>query len=100
LEKFSFTETQDNTLSKEERVTLPIKRGFYSFFISLSYKLNTVMGGTPVNIEGGIPRQGSFAFMKRVPEEGDKKAAMDMLYGGFMDEPEDKKRGRRRRRNI
>jgi len=91
LEKFSFTQTADNTLSKEERVTLPIKRGFYSFFISLSYKLNTVMGGTPVNIEGGIPRQGSFAFMKRVPEEGDKKAAMDMLYGGFMDEQEDKK---------
>ena len=58
LEKFSFTQTQDNTLSNEERVTLPIKRGFYSFFISLSYKLNTVMGGTPVNIEGGIPRQG------------------------------------------
>ena len=91
LEKFSFTQTADNTLSNEERVTLPIKRGFYSFFISLSYKLNTVMGGTPVNIEGGIPRQGSFVFMKRVPEEGDKKGAMDMLYGGFMDEPEDKK---------
>ena len=52
LEKFSFTQTADNTLSNEERVTLPIKRGFYSFFISLSYKLNTVMGGTPVNIEG------------------------------------------------
>ena len=90
LEKFTFIKTQDNNLAEEERETLPIKRGYYSFFISLSYKLNTVMGGTPVNIEGGIPRQGSFAFMKRVPEEGDKKAALDMLYGGFMDEPEEK----------
>ena len=90
LDKFNFTQTQDNTLQDEERETLPIKHGYYSFFISLSYKLNTVMGGTPVNIEGGIPRQGSFNFMKRVPEEGDKKAAMDMLYGGFMDEPEEK----------
>ena len=90
LDKFIFTSTQDNNLKPEERDTLPIKRGYYSFFISLSYKLNTVMGGTPVNIEGGIPRQGSFAFMKRVPEEGDKKAAMDLLYGGFMEEPEDK----------
>lgn len=53
------------------------------------------MGGTPVNIEGGIPRQGSFNFMKRVPEEGDKKAAMDMLYGGFMDEPEEKMKSRK-----
>ena len=89
LEKFNFTSSKDNNLPNEERETTPIKRGYYSFFISLSYKLNTVMGGTPVSIEGGIPRQGSFSFMKRVPEEGDKKAAMDSLYGENLDEPEE-----------
>ena len=88
-DKFNFTSTKDNNLPNEERETTPIKRGYYSFFISLSYKLNTVMGGTPINIEGGIPRQGSFAFMKRVPEEGDKKAAMDLFYGSNLDEPEE-----------
>ena len=88
-DKFNFTSTKDNNTPNEERETTPIKRGYYSFFISLSYKLNTVMGGTPISLEGGIPRQGSFVFMKRVPEEGDKKAAMDLLYGGNLDEPEE-----------
>ena len=91
LEKFKFTNTKENDLKEEERITLPINHGYYSFFISLSYKLNTVLGGTPVNIDGGIPRQGSFFFMKRVPEEGDKKAALDMLYGGLGDDKEEKK---------
>ena len=87
LDKFNFTCTKDNNTPNEARETTPIKRGYYSFFISLSYKLNTVMGGTPVSLEGGIPRQGSFVFMKRVPEEGDKKAAMDSLYGENFEEP-------------
>ena len=90
IEKFNYTTTQDNSLSEEERGSLPIKRGYYSFFISLSYKLNWVMGGTPVDIQGDSNRKGSFTFMKRVPDEGDQKGAMNMLYGGFIDEPEEK----------
>ena len=90
LEKFNYKTTQDNSLSEEERGSLPIKRGYYSFFISLSYKLNWVMGGTPVDIQGDSNRKGSFTFMKRVPDEGDQKGAMNMLYGGFIDEPEEK----------
>ena len=71
---------------------LPISHGYYSFFISLSYKLNTVMGGTTVIMQNGILRQGSFTFIRKVPEEGDKQGAMDMLYGGFEDvETNDKK---------
>ena len=90
IEKFNYTTTQDNSLSEEERGSSPIKRGYYSFFISLSYKLNWVMGGTPVDIQGDSNRKGSFTFMKRVPDEGDQKGAMNMLYGGFIDEPEEK----------
>ena len=90
-EKFNFTTTQDNTLTEQERDTLPINRGYYSFFISLSYKLNAVMGGTPVDIEGKPDRKGSFNFMKRVPDEGDQKGAFNNIYGDFVDETEDKK---------
>ena len=90
IEKFNYKTTQDNSLSEEERGSSPIKRGYYSFFISLSYKLNWVMGGTPVDIQGDSNRKGSFTFMKRVPDEGDQKGAMNMLYGGFIDEPEEK----------
>ena len=67
--------------SNEE--SIPISHGYYSFFISLSYKINSVMGGTPIVLENNVVKQGSFGFMYRVPDDGDKKAAMDMLYGGF-----------------
>ena len=72
-DKFKITETNS------------ITHGYYSFLISLSYKLNTVMGGATVIMKNAILRQGSFTFIAKVPEEGDKRAAMDMLYGGLDD---------------
>ena len=74
-EKFKFS----------NEISTPITHGYYSFFISLSYKINTVLGGTPIIIKNELKRQGSFSFIAKVPEEGDKKAAMDLLYGGFDD---------------
>ena len=66
-------------------ISTPIDHGYYSFFISLSYKINTVVGGTPIIINNNLSRQGSFTFVVKVPEEGDKKGALNMLYGGFDD---------------
>ena len=75
-----YTNEEDKfKLTGEE--TKPINHGYYSFLISLSYKINTVMGGETVTIPNGVLRQGSFIFIAKVPEEGDKRAAMDMLYG-------------------
>ena len=75
--------------NKEEKfkfindISTPITHGYYSFFIGLSYRINTVLGGTPIIISNNLTRQGSFSFIAKVPEEGDKKAAMDLLYGNF-----------------
>ena len=75
--------------NKEEKfkfindISTPITHGYYSFFIGLSYRINTVLGGTPIIISNNLARQGSFSFIAKVPEEGDKKAAMDLLYGNF-----------------
>ena len=75
--------------NKEEKfkfindISTPITHGYYSFFIGLSYRINTVLGGTPIIMSNNLARQGSFSFIAKVPEEGDKKAAMDLLYGNF-----------------
>ena len=73
--------------NKEEKIKLSeeastISHGYYSFFISLSYKINTVIGGKPIVVDDKPLKQGSFAFIAKVPEEGDKKAAANLLYGG------------------
>ena len=71
--------------NKEEKIKLSeetsISHGYYSFFISLSYKINTVIGGTPVSLNNTLLKQGIFTFISRVPEEGDKRGAHDLLYG-------------------
>jgi len=81
------TNSEDKFKFANETVANPISHGYYSFFVSLSYKINTALGGTPIVMTNNITaRQGSFSFIARVPEEGDKKAAMSLLYGGFDDE--------------
>ncbi len=79
-----YTNKEDKFKLTEE-ISLPITHGYYSFFISLSYKINTVVGGTPIIVNNNLSRQGSFLFIVKVPEEGDKKGAVNMLYGGFDD---------------
>ena len=63
----------------KNNISNPISHGYYSFFISLSYKINTALGGTPVVLKNNsITRQGSFSFMAKPPED-----AMSSLYGHF-----------------
>ena len=65
--------------TKDISISNPISHGYYSFFISLSYKINTVLGGTPVILKNNTTtRQGSFSFMAKPPEN-----AMNSLYGFF-----------------
>ena len=81
------TNSEDKFKFANETISHPISHGYYSFFVSLSYKINTALGGTPIVMTSNTTaRQGSFSFIARVPEEGDKKAAMSLLYGGFEDE--------------
>jgi hypothetical protein len=66
-----------------EGISIPISHGYYSFFISLSYKINTVIGGKPIVVNNNLLKQGIFTFRTKVPEEGDKKAAANLLYGFY-----------------
>ena len=61
--KDSFFFTSGNTLN----------RGYNSFLISLSYKINTIIGGDPLRINDTLSREGSISFINRaqpfVPKE-------------------------------
>ena len=75
-----YTNSEDKyKLNNKENISNPISHGYYSFFISLSYKINTALGGTPVDLKNNtIARQGSFSFMAK-PKEN----TMSSLFGYF-----------------
>ena len=60
-------------------------RGYISFLISLSYKINTIIGGDPLRINNTLSREGSISFITRTaPFVG--KEEINEFYG--MDEDE------------
>jgi hypothetical protein len=72
--------------------------GYIAFLYSLSYKLNTIVGGDPLKINGTLSREGSMTFMTRATpfvgkEEIDNYYGMDSneLYDEVEDETDDKK---------
>ena len=48
----------------------PISHGYISFFANLCYKINTVIGGTPLKVNKNPSTEGSFEFIYN-PEERD-----------------------------
>ena len=72
--------------------------GYIAFLISLSYKLNTIVGGEQLKINGTISREGSMTFMTRATpfvgkEEIDNFYGMDSneIYEEVVEENEDNK---------
>ena len=60
-------------------------KGYISFLISLSYKINTIIGGDPLRINNTLSREGSISFITRTaPFVG--KEEINEFYG--MDEDE------------
>ena len=60
-------------------------RGYIAFLISLSYKINTIIGGEPLRINNTLSREGSISFITRTaPFVG--KEEINEFYG--MDEDE------------
>ena len=60
-------------------------RGYIAFLISLSYKINTIIGGDPLRINNTLSREGSISFISRAaPFVG--KEEINEFYG--MDENE------------
>jgi len=57
-----------------------INHGYIAFLVSLSYKLNTIVGGEPLKINDTISREGSMTFITRdTPFVG--KEEIDNFYG-------------------
>ena len=55
-------------------------RGYIPFLLSLSYKLNTIVGGEPLKINNTLSREGSMTFVTRAtPFVG--KEEIDSFYG-------------------
>ena len=70
ISKLKATETSSNdTDTKKECFVYSsgntIKKGYISFFISLAYKINTVIGGDPLRINDTLSREGSISFINR-----------------------------------
>ena len=69
----------DKTKFKYEKGNMT-NHGYIAFLISLSYKLNTIVGGVPLKINGTISREGSMTFITRAtPFVG--KEEIDNFYG-------------------
>ena len=74
--------TKDRFLYKSGNTT---SRGYIAFLISLSYKINTIIGGDPLRINNTLSREGSISFITRTaPFVG--KEEINEFYG--MDEDE------------
>ena len=54
--------------------------GYLSFLISLSYKINIIIGGEPLKINNTISREGSISFMTRTAPPVEKEE-IDAFYG-------------------
>ena len=73
---------KDRFLYKSGNTT---SRGYIAFLISLSYKINTIIGGDPLRINDTLSREGSISFITRTaPFVG--KEEINKFYG--MDEDE------------
>ena len=60
-------------------------RGYIAFLISLSYKINTIIGGEPLRINNTLSREGSISFITRTaPFVG--KEEINEFYGMEEDE--------------
>ena len=61
--------------------------GYIAFLISLSYKINAIIGGTPLKINGNLNQEGSISFMNKSNNGGElqnSKEEIDMLFSMIM----------------
>ena len=60
----------ENKFKFKKKNSNPISHGYISFFANLCYKINTVIGGTPLKVNKNPSTEGSFEFIYN-PEERD-----------------------------
>ena len=75
-----YTNNEDKFKFENKDISNNISHGYISFLISLSYKINTVIGGTPLAINTNPSTEGSFEFLPKANDDNDKMEEMNMLY--------------------
>ena len=61
-------------------ISTDISHGYISFLISLCYKINTVIGGTPLEVNTNPSTEGSFEFIPKCNEENNQLNTMNLLH--------------------
>ena len=91
ISKLKITEESDNSDENKNERRFSYKsgntttRGYIAFLLSLSYRINTIIGGEPLKINNTLSREGSMSFITRAaPFVG--KEEINEFYG--MDEDE------------
>ena len=86
-----YTNTEDKFQFHNKDISNNISHGYTSFLISLSYKINTVIGGTPLGVNSNPSTEGSFEFLPKGNDDNDNMDTMNMLYNIDDENEKDKK---------
>ena len=89
--KFKFNATGNNT-----------PHGYYPFLVSLSYKINSIIGGTPLKLNNTYSREGSISFMTRTGpvELGNAYNSLYSLGAEFLESKDKDKDDKAKEMNI
>ena len=79
----------ENKFKFKKKNSNPISHGYISFFANLCYKINTVIGGTPLKVNKNPSTEGSFEFIYN-PEERD---IWNEDAGAYKNKEEEEERG-------
>ena len=82
--KFKFKKKESN----------PISHGYISFFVNLCYKINTVIGGSPLKVNKNPSTEGSFEFIYNPEEDNDKRNIWNENVGVDNNKEEEEEKGK------
>ena len=68
----SHVNNEDKFKFRNNEISSDISHGYTSFLISLCYKINTVIGGTPLGLNSNPANEGSFEFTQIPDNESEK----------------------------
>ena len=85
----SHISNEDKFKFMNKEISSDISHGYKSFLINLCYKINTVIGGTPLGVNFNISTEGSFEFTKTVEKNNDKSFDIN-YFNDFENENKDK----------
>ena len=75
----SHINNEDKFKFMNKEISSDISHGYKSFLINLCYKINTVIGGTPLGVNFNISTEGNFEFTKSVEKKMIKGSTLIIL---------------------